>query len=182
MPINSNSVLKLALGLSIVIILNLLFNYGIDLFFKEPKYEDYCSKVMNQQYYDKASCEAVGGIWQDIPAEKMPSQVAPASPITGYCNASYKCDQELRQADSLYRKNSFLIMIALGFVSCILGFLVIKEWPIAFGFSYGGLIAFFIAAVKYWSNIDDKVRFFALTFVLIGLIAIGYKKSKDWQK
>lgn len=189
MPINSNSVLKLALGLSIMIILNLLFNYGIDIFFKEPKFEDYCGSVIRRPYPDKTSCETVGGMWQEnIPIEKIPSAtnaptaVGVASAVVGYCDATFKCSQELQSADNLYKRNAFLIMISLGFISCVLGFLVFKNWPIAFGFSYGGLIAFFVSAVKYWSSVDDKLRFFSLISILLGLILIGYFKFKEQSK
>ena len=63
MKLNRYTVQKIALTLSIFIVLNLLFNYAIFAFYTSPDYDDFCGKETRQYYDNKDSCEAIGGEW-----------------------------------------------------------------------------------------------------------------------
>ena len=175
---NANTILKIGLGLSIVVILNALFLYGIQLAFGEPQYEKFCRPELNQIINDQKTCEEKGGIWQNYPAIK---NIPEAQPVTtsSYCDMFTKCNKEFQDAQNQFNQKSFFVLIILGLGCALLGYLVIKPWPIAFGFSFGGLFAFFIGVIKNWSNLQEYSRFLILLLALGVLIYIGYKKFRD---
>lgn len=171
---NANTILKIGLGLSIVVILNALFLYGIQLFFNEPRYDKFCNIGPAAEIRDEKGCGEQGGVWQNYPEAKKDIN-AP----NGFCDMYKKCSQEFEKAQNDFNQKSFFILIVLGLGCALLGYLVIKPWPIAFGFSFGGLFAFFIGVVKNWSNLQEYSRFLILLLALGVLIYIGYKKFKD---
>lgn len=179
---------KVALALSITIVLNLLFNYGIYTFYPSPKYDDYCTEETRKYYDNKDSCEQVGGAWvaydQGYPryAKAMP---VPASPEviyeepTEYCDASATCRKQYEEAQNLYTRNVFIALVILGTISVALGFFLIAVSAISSGFLFGGLVSLFIGTTRYWSDMNDFLRLVVLVLALFSLIWIGYKKLKD---
>ena len=91
--------LEWSLTLAIVLVLNLLFNVGLQLIAKEPTWDAFCPQTQVQPNYStKESCLAVGGQWvegnQITPPQKVP---VPARPEVSYEGAtpSY-CNPHLR--------------------------------------------------------------------------------------
>lgn len=181
--INSNTILKIGLGLSIVVALVVTLTLGVSIFWPEPRYEDFCGKVKFKEATTSAQCAANGGEWTEnaAVAEKMQSEAARpvVSSATGYCDYYKECSAAETAARDKHEKISFFIFLAFGLLFSALGHLWIKPWPIAFGFTYGGLVSIFIAGVRYWGRLGDYVKFGAILVVLIALILIGFKKYKQ---
>jgi len=165
---------KIAITLSMVLMLNVFFNYGISAFYPEPKYDDYCGKYNGKDYQTKEKCLEEGGFWQEA---QNPANEGKARPVQGFCNIYEKCGKEFESRRNAYNKNVFIILSILGLLSLGLG-LAIKVSVISLGFMYGGFISFFIGTVRFWSVMDDYLRFAISGFTLAIIVWLGYKKLK----
>ncbi|MFH1956162.1 MAG: hypothetical protein ABIJ28_00735 [Patescibacteria group bacterium] len=173
---------KLVIVLSIIIVLNLFFNYGIKTFYDGPKFEDFCTKdLTSRQYTTQQDCESVGGFWTSNPdfAKPAPMPDTTDPKIAGWCDIYYQCQQEFDDVRSVYNRNVFLILIALGIISIVLGFVISQSEAVALGFSFGGILSLIIGTIRFWSDMDDYLRFVILGLALAILIWIGIKKLKD---
>ena len=177
---------EIILALSIVVVLNLFFNYGVFTFYKEPKFENFCLAELTQKVYtEKSSCEAVGGQWYennnvsiDYQGRPMPVKPDPQYQIDqkGWCDPTVKCRQGYDTVRNIYNRNVFIVLIVLGLVSLGLGFLAISASAVANGFLGGGLLSLIVGTVRYWSDMNEYLRFIVLGIALAMLIWLGYKK------
>lgn len=180
---------KIGLGLGILIVLNLLFNYGITLLYPSPDFNTFCSQETRRAYETQDSCEAVGGEWlsrdvyyrgdPDILLKPAPSFEGSIVQVEEYCNAQAACRGQYDDARSLHNRNVFIVLIVLGTIAVGLGFLLVEVSAISVGFLYGGLLSYFIATVRFWSDMNEYLRVIELVVVLGVLVAFGYKKLKD---
>lgn len=179
---------KIVIALAIIIVLNLFFNYGIDTFYKGPKYEDFCKpEDLSRQYQAKNDCDSVGGLWTDnrnkplyggeaaVPVSEIGQKTEPL----GWCDVEYTCRKSFESERNLYNRNVFIILIIAGIISIIIGFLVSQSEAVSSGLSFGGIFSLIIGTIRYWSGMDDYLRFIILGAALAVLIWIGVKKLKD---
>lgn len=176
---------KIGLALSIILVLNLLFNYGIFTFYPSPEFDNFCGSETRQNYTTKDSCEEIGGEWVanvpfgvDSRIVEKPISIDPNAP-TEYCNATASCREAYNDARSVYNRNVFIGLVILATISVGLGLFLVDVSAISFGFLYGGLLSYFIATTRYWSDMDERVRLVVLLVALGVLIALGYRKLKD---
>lgn len=178
---------KLVLVLSIIIVLNLFFNYGIDTFYKNPEYDSFCKQeLLSKQYQSKEECESVGGFWTSSQITNVPEKIAPIPETIdqkareGWCDAHYTCRKSHEIVLNLYNRNVFIILVVLGIISIILGFFVlIQSDAVSLGFSFGGVLSFIIGTIRYWSAMNDYLRFIILGIALVILVWIGVKKLRE---
>lgn len=180
----TKSIVKWALILGIVIVLNLFFNYTISLLYKAPKFESYCPvELTSRAYTEKNSCVDAGGQWNEttIPVEIKSASVTPVTTqqISGYCDATYTCSKIYNDANSVYNRNVFIILVILGIASLVIGAYVTAISVVSLGFSFGGVISLFIGSVRYWSDMHDWLRVGVLGVALAALIWLGVKKIRD---
>mgnify|MGYP001604131261 CR=1 FL=1 len=169
---------KLGLALSILIILNVFFNVGIDTFYKMPQYDKYCPQdLWVDQPTDATTCAEEGGMWRDDPymESKTPQGVA----IKGYCDVSYTCNQTYNDDLSVYNRNTFIILTALGAVTIVVSIFLTLPSAVASGLLYGGVLSLIIGTMRYWGNMDEYLRFAVSGIVLLVLVLIGIRKMKD---
>jgi len=186
MKMDRYTIQKIALTLSLIIVLNLLFNYAIFAFYSSPKYDDFCGKETRQNYDNKDSCEAIGGEWvaynQGRPYPK-PIRVAPSGEeyleSTEYCDTTKSCREQYDEDRNFYNRNVFIMLVSLGTVSFIAGFFLVAVPAISSGLLFGGLLSMFIGNVRYWSDMSEYLRLIVLVVVLASLIWLGYRKLKD---
>ena len=174
---------EIILALAIVVVLNLFFNYGVSTFYKSPDYEKFCPVELNQKaYVDQPSCEAVSGRWfesnesQKYYRGEVPIPMEPQTDQKGWCDATAKCRADYDSVRNVYNRNVFVVLVILGLISLALGFLVIDVGAVANGFLGGGLVSLIIGTIRYWSDMNDYLRFTVLGLALALLIFLGYKK------
>ena len=184
---------KTALVLAIVVVFNLFVNYGIDtLYKKQPVWGDFCGEKAARQHTDQESCEEAGERWNDnrefgepVPLKAVPAnpEAAPAPTLyprqNGWCDTAYRCGKEFESADNLYRRNVFLVWVIIGVAALAGGIILTTAEAVSLGFTFGGLLAILVGTAKYWSQMDDYLRFVILGFSLTALIWVGVKKIKD---
>ncbi|HEY9583256.1 MAG TPA: hypothetical protein VJK09_03060 [Candidatus Paceibacterota bacterium] len=165
--------LKWILALGIVIVLNLLFNYGIRTFYKPaPDYADFCrQEQVTVVPENQEECVSQGGSWTTNPSY--------GKTYRGYCNTQFKCSNDYQGASDRYNRNAFIIWVILGIIAIITSFYLAHVEAVSLGLSLGGVVAIIVGAVSYWSNMNDKLRFAVLLVGLVALIWLGVKKIRD---
>jgi hypothetical protein len=168
-------IFKWALIVGIIIVLNLFFNYTISLFYKEPDYNTYFpqSQVV-QPITTQEGCLKVGGQWIEgyngVPVPSIGS-----SQTTSYCNPDFTKQQEYNNAQQVYQRNIFILLVVLGVFSLIAGVCISNE-IITLGLSWGGVLSLIIASMRYWSTADNFIKVLILGFALIALFWLAVRK------
>ena len=176
-----SKVLKWALVVGIVIVINMFFNYTLSLVYKNPKYETFCPntsqvvEVINNQ----KQCIAVGGQWnpnyynlgQPIPAEKTVSQ--------GYCDQQFICRSNYEAAQKVYDRNVFITLVILGALCVAAGTFLKKNIVIGIALSLAGVLSFIIASMRYWTSADDLIKVIILAIALGILVWVAMKKFRN---
>ena len=184
------NILKWALVVSIVVVLNLFFNYSIMLIYKEPKWDNFCKQEqINIIPKTKEECLAKGGSWTENGKTRMEANEAINAdkpliqPITleprSYCDQEFTCRKQFEEAQKLYNRNVFVVLIVLGVVSIIASFVLSNITAVSLGLSFGGILSLIVGSVRYWSDMDDYLRVIILGLALAALIWLGVKKIRD---
>ncbi len=175
--------IKWALILGIVIVLNLFFNYAVSLIYKTPTYESFCpTEKYNKTYTDKNMCVADGGMWTEntVPAPTKYAKPVQTQPeVSGYCNPTYTCANAYNDAQKVYNKNIFILLIVFGILSIVLGVYLSAISVVSLGLSFGGILSLIIGSIRYWSDMQDWLRVAVLGAALVALIWLGIKKFKE---
>ena len=174
---------SIALAISIAIVINIFFNYGIFTFYKEPEWNDFCVDRPYPLIENRQDCETAGGKWSDQAFQEVPRPAAPLEEgkgkFQGYCDYQFYCRQEFEGKHSVYNRNVFLILLVLGLATLFIGIYSKKSESVANGLLFGGILSIIIGTIRYWSNMDDYLRFIFSGIALALLIYIGYKKFKN---
>lgn len=184
MPNKTSPVLKWALILGLIIVLNLFFNFGIKAFYPAPNFQDFCpQKQVTLVPTSSAACVSQGGSWtENGPQTKVAIPPAPGassvSAPTAYCDLNYTCSQNFQNTNSLYDRNVFIILVVLGLISLGLGFYA-TTGAVSLGLSLGGVLSFIIASIRYWSDMRSYLQFIILGLALAILIWLGLKKLSE---
>jgi hypothetical protein len=174
--------LKWILVVGLIVVLNLFFNFAIQLVYDQPEYIDFCEeKQVKVQPQTQEECLAEGGAWTEDPYYEKERAVTPAlEPIVrqGYCDADFTCRQEFDDARSVYNRNVFVVLAILGVASILAGIFITVS-SVSLGLSLGGVLSLIIASIRYWSDMDEILRVIILAVALIALIWVGIKKLRD---
>ena len=174
--------LKWILVLGLVVVLNLFFGYAIDAFYKEPQFDKYCvQKQVNVIPETQKKCVEEGGQWNEDPTyvRKLSPEMIDGPKITGYCNLYFTCQKDYDAAHKVYNRNIFVGLVVLGVLSLVAGFVIASYEAVSLGLSLGGVVSLIIAAIRYWSDMDEKLRVVVLGVALIVLIYLGIKKFRQ---
>ena len=174
------------LGISIAIILALFIGYGINTFYKPPKYEDFCEEKFPTprriEKEDISKCDAV-----QIANEAFEDSCYRQDGIVRYeadedeCQVATECDmcnKEYRNIREIYNRNVFIISVIAGLICVLLGGVILKLESVSAGIMGGGVLSIIYGTIRYWGDMADVGRFIILGIVLLTLIWIGYKRFK----
>lgn len=183
-----HTIQSIALAAAIIIVLNLFINFGVRAFYKAPAYEDFCpAEKANRAYEDKAACETVGGLWYEPGSQGSPHGPYPVRPSPlkgeieepkGWCDAYFTCNKEFQEASSVYNRNVFIVLVIAGLIALMAGFLVRQSAAVSSGLIFGGVLSFIVGTVRYWSDMQEYLRFVILGIALAVLLWIGIRKLK----
>jgi hypothetical protein len=166
-----------ALLLGIVVILNVFFSVVLALAYPAPKYEDFCPTQLKISPTNASTCDAQGGVW----TEYSPAYAPDATGVkqTGYCDMYAKCQKPFEAANEQHALYAFVLMIGLGVLALIAGFIPFGSSIVSSGLSYGGVIALIVASVQYWGTAGNWIRLAIATAGLVALLYIGYRRFRD---
>jgi hypothetical protein len=187
LPKKRHPLFKWILVAGITLVSNLFLNYALDAFYPSPKYEAFCpTKQVNEAILTKNACISVGGQWNEqsysspyAPGNVKIAPVPPSEKVQGYCNANYTCQNQLNDAQKIYDRNVFIVLIIAGTAFLIGSIFASAVEAVALGFSFAGVLSLIIGTMRYWSSMDERVRVIVLGLALAALIWVGIKKFKD---
>jgi hypothetical protein len=169
---NNKPVIRFALSIAIIIVLNLFFNFAIKLVYDAPEWNQFCKQEqVTIQPENQAECVARGGAWSE---NVVPKRVA--SEPAGWCDLNFSCQKEFESVNEVYNRNVFVALVILGLASFVVGFWLISYAAVSTGLSLGGVVSFLVGTIRYWSSMDDYLRVIILGLVLVALIWLGIKK------
>ncbi|MCC6323590.1 hypothetical protein IT400_02230 [Candidatus Nomurabacteria bacterium] len=163
---------RVSIVVAIVVVMNMFFNYGVSLVYKEPVYDQFIKPApVIESIKTRDECLSIGGQWnENIYPEKLSETKA-----TGYCDPNYTNQKNYDEARKLYERNVFITLVVLGVVSLIIaGFLTLPLLSISF--AWGGVLSFIIASIRYWSIADNLLKVVILGIALATLIYLAVKK------
>ena len=183
-PRSHFNVLRWLLIISIMIVLNLFFNYAISSFYHAPKYEDFCkSEQINVQPTSKEVCVNSGGQWNESSTieKPIPMDVRETQKLqtTSFCDTSFTCRKNYEQSLELYQRNVFVALVILGVITLAVGFAISASSVVSLGLSFGGVLSLVIASIRYWSAMNEYIRVIILGLALAVLIWLGIKKFTE---
>lgn len=188
MGTKGRSFFKWVLVAGLVIVINLFFYFAIDVFYKQPKFENFCKNdQVKPLVKTQEACVSMGGQWTETPPEKMiayrdnvPVAVpVPGETISGYCNEYFTCQKDFDAVSKVYNRNVFVIMIILGVLLVIGSYFVAIYGAVSLGFALAGILSLIIGSMRYWSDMDERVRVVMLGIALVALIWYGIKKFRE---
>ena len=165
---------KVALALAIIIVLNLFVYTGIRTFYKGPDRIKYCGDLRGP-ILNEVDCNAAGGQW--VPEMYEPGMAKPVTSPSGYCSEKPLCYTLYDEAAKPYNRNVFIIYAILGLLSLLLGFWLMVD-AVSAGFNFGAIVLLFTGTVRYWSSMQEYLRFIIVGLALVVAIWLGYKKLK----
>lgn len=175
-----SSIIKWALIVGIMIVVNLFITYLVDVIYQSPEFTDFCPESqVNRAIETETACLEIGGQWnENIDAKITTPQVTVPVPA-GYCDATYTCSKQYEDVMKVYNRNVFVVFIIAGILLLIGSVFLQGVEAVSLGLSFGGVLALIIGSTRYWSDMDDILRVILLGIALAGLIFVAYKKFKD---
>lgn len=163
--------LKWFLIIGIAIILNLFFAYAIKVGYPGKDYNEFCPENQLIERIDNADeCIEKGGQWD---ASVFDGETR------GVCDQDFQCRKNWEEFRKVYEKNVFIILIILGVTSIVASFLVNINPVLSASFSFGGVLTFVVASLRYWELAPDWLHLTILGIALASLIWLGVKKFND---
>lgn len=203
-PKKGSKIKKTLMAIAIALVLAFFVGYGVNTFYKEPKWEDYCQPKIGKGLWEtKESCEAAGGNWtayENAEMEAEPVKLTPnqylctKSPsikgeefvfncisyedqqVSGWCDPDYLCRTSWEKAIEPHNRVSFIILAVIGVIIIAVSTIIIKDNVIGYGTLAGGILTVLYGTMRYWGSIPDIARFSILGVVLVVLIVIAWKK------
>ncbi len=173
-----NKILKWALILGIIVVLNLFFAYALKVIYNSPEWDEFCPKDQVVERIDtKEKCLEEGGQWdENIYRGKVyePDVIMPE----GYCDLYFDCNNAYDEAREDYEKKVFITLVILGVISILIGFFIASIETVAMALSLGGVLTFIVASTRYWQYAGEYLQVGILGLALLVLIYLGIKKFK----
>jgi hypothetical protein len=148
-----SGILKWALILSIVIVINLFINVAVDLVYERPDYNEFCPVELVRPEFENP--------------EKF----------------DYKAQEECRGkydiARDLYERNVFITLVILGVIILGLAFAFKTNAVLVNAMSLAAVLNFVIASMRYWGSAHELTKLIILFIALVALITIAYRKFSD---
>jgi len=155
------------LGIIIAVVFLMFCVFGTKLIYDTPKYEDYCdySKI-NYPIYDK-------GNLSDPEFQEQQKE---------YDKYYKECSEKYDLANKNYSKNLFIISLAFGLLVIIICTIWIEINSISGGLMFGSLMFIIYGTSRYWTYMDDLLRFIVLGVALAILLYVAYWVNKRASK
>lgn len=166
-----------AILIGIVIALNLFFVAARSLVFPEPQYDDYCPTNV-QPATNPEACAVQEGVWVEMPNDPRATVVVKPNP-EGYCDLYQKCQPLYEDARDQYAMYAFAFMLAAGVLALMAGVIPMGSSIVSSGLSYGGVVAFVIAAGSYWGEAGNLLRLAMSAVALGALLYVAAKRFRD---
>ena len=181
---------NLVLGLGIVVVYALVLWQGIEAFYPQPKYEDFCDVYPDRPIHEKypgennnctlpVNLETKQNACYKVKGEFRYEYDDNGCVIEGYCD---ECNINYNEASDKYSRNIFIISLIAGVITFIIGFAILKVEPVGSALIGSGIWAIFYGTVRNWRNFGAGIRFVLLFIVLMILIWLAIRLNQVRKK
>lgn len=176
---NKPKVVKWALILGIVIVLNLFINYSLSLIFNAPEYSNFCkveASLVKNPLDTEAKCTEKGGQWN--PNTAYTGKASPTGYVEpqGYCDEYFTCNNQFQDASKVFEKKVFITLVVLGVIILAVSIFISGQEVLALALSLAAVLDFVVASMRYWSYADNLLKVVILGVALVALIWLAVKK------
>ncbi len=164
---------NIVLGLGIFVVYALALWQGLQTFYPEPMYEDYCTINRAQPFPTgggAANCSYSAELNNQANAcyaskgEFVYTYDQFGCPLGGYCD---ECRIGYEEALDDYSNKIFVICLILGIIVLAAGLFLLSTEPVGSALMAGGIWTVFFGVVKNWRNFTDAWRFLLLFVLLV---------------
>ncbi len=174
----SAALVRVAVVIGIAILINVFLAYLVRVFYLEPTYTDFCpeSQVV-KPVPDQEACLSIGGQWNESGTSGPVLEGRGSG--SAYCNEQFTCSKDFEKANSLYNRNLFIVFVIAGAALLFGSPFLAAARTVSSGLSLGGVIALIFGSLRYWSDMDDRLRVVVSGAALLALLAIAWRRFKD---
>lgn len=169
---------NIVLGIGIFVVYFLVLLYGIQTFYPQPQYEDYCDYSGRTYYHDQSACT--------YPAELSEKERACYSAggnfvyeyadngciIGGYCD---ECGISYNEDIDRYNERVFWISLITGLITIVIGYSVLSIEPVGSSLMGSGVLAIIYGSLRNWQNFTSALKFGLLLAILVILILLAIR-------
>lgn len=178
-PKKYSSIIKWALIIGIVIVVNLFINYAISMVYTAPDYNKYCPQTqVIKEVTDQKTCVDNGGQWNPN-TNYVPVIKGDITESVGYCDQQFVCRTDYEESRKVYERNIFVILVTLGITLVALSFVLAFNWILSVSSAMAGILSIIIASMRYWGEADNWLRVLILFVALCSLIYFAVRKFKN---
>ena len=165
-------VMNLVFGIGIAVIVFIVALLGIQAFYPEPKYEDFCNMSMYSfpavstfTIYDCPDNMTVVDCRKLIYEKETNSPEAKSRE-----KEQVTCSTEYDEASKNYNKTYFLIASILGLIGLIVSFFLLNNINISAGVASAGIVLIIVAFTRGWTETNDILKF--VVGLIIGIVVV----------
>jgi len=164
------NVLKVVFGIGIAISLLVLMLLGIQAFYPEPKYENFCDYSI-PPIKSFESCQ-----------DNMTVGECRILMLNESSNYYETCSKNYDSAEKEYKKNFFIIANILGILAIIIAYFIKEIINISAGVFISGIIIILWSFMKSWTSANDKLKFVIALIVTAIIIFLAMDVNKRLKK
>lgn len=190
------SIKNIVFGIAIIVLTMFVTVYGINTFYSEPEYSDFCSEgrpfpklvdgedricpaVCVQMYEIKNSACVFNSCGSGCGPDSINSFDTLAQ--CEIVSSGKNCYKLLDEANKVYSRNVFLIALPLGILIIVLGAYLFSLEAVGVGLMAGGAGTLIYGSGGYWRYADNWLKFVLSLVGLVALIIFAYWfNSSDW--
>jgi hypothetical protein len=168
-------VLNAVFGIGIAVVVYILILLGIQAFYPEARYEDYCNQSMYAQpvYTGYESC------LDNITVGECRSLMKTDSVKV---SEDQKCWEAYDTANKNYNKYYFIIASVLGVIVILTAFLLLNIINISAGVACAGIVLIMYAFIRSWASTDDMLKFVVGLIIAVIVILLAVLVNKKISK
>lgn len=176
-------VMNVVFGIGIAVLLFMVVMLGTQVFYPEPRYEDYC----NATYYEKIPPSDISLCNVNMTFTECITVVKGSQTPSELQNQEMeRCNREFNEVSEIYGKNLFVINNIAGIIAVIVSLFLLSMVNIAAGVSFSGLILIIYGFMRGWQGVGDKLKF-AVALIVAAIfvyfaVRINKKYSQDSRK
>ncbi|MBI5065953.1 hypothetical protein HZA97_06960 [Candidatus Woesearchaeota archaeon] len=179
---NSSKLQQIILGIGILVLLVAFILYGLEVFYKEPTYDQFCnyySTTAPKPYYEEPTevmCNTAKGKWfpREGPCPAAISKESVNCPA-GYCDFDFYCRPVYEKAQEKHSMYVLFVLSTLG-VAIIIGGLFVSVQVISNSIMAGGVIIILRGVIGAWNFLSKYLQWALLGVLLALLLWVAYKK------
>ena len=176
---------NIVLGIGIVVVYALALWQGIEAFYPQLEWSDYCEAdigpIIAKPRVDNINCP----VTPDVDAKVNACNQAKGyfryvydengCVIDGYCD---ECSIKYEEAADKHSRNVFIISLILGVITIIIGFTILRIEPVGSALIGSGIWALIYGTAVNWRNFANGIKFTLLVVVLVALICFAIWLNK----